>query len=120
MHRGELMTTKTAAVLIVIGTSFLAVAQPSAWQIDPAHSEAQFGVRHMGISTVRGTFTKVDGAYDPADTRNDSVEVAIEAASVDTRVSMRDNDLRSDHFFDAQKFPSISFRVDHNRIRGAE
>lgn len=106
------MKRKTAAVLIVIGTSFLAVAQPSAWQIDPAHSEAQFGVRHMGISTVRGTFTKVSGAahYDPADTRNDSVEVAIEAASVDTRVSMRDNDLRSDHFFDAQKFPSISFK----------
>jgi polyisoprenoid-binding protein YceI len=66
----------------------------------------------MGISTVRGTFTKLSGTvrYDPADTKNNSVEVTIEAASVDSRVEMRDNDLRSDHFFDVQKYPTIAFR----------
>jgi len=66
----------------------------------------------MGISTVRGTFTKLSGTthYDPADAKNDSVEVTIETASVDTRVEMRDNDLRSDHFFDVQKYPSMTFR----------
>jgi len=70
--------------------------------LDPAHSSAQFAVRHLGISTVRGTFTKLSGSahYDPADKKNNSVEVAIETASVDTRVEMRDNDLRSDHFFE--------------------
>jgi len=66
----------------------------------------------MGISTVRGTFTKLSGTthYDAADAKNDSVEVTIETASVDTRVEMRDNDLRSDHFFDVQKYPSMTFR----------
>jgi polyisoprenoid-binding protein YceI len=89
-----------------------AAAQSTQWQLDPAHSSAQFAVRHIGISTVRGTFTKLSGTvrYDPADTKNNSVEVTIEAASVDSRVEMRDNDLRSDHFFDVQKYPTIAFR----------
>src|SRR5438094_6477802 len=82
------------------------------WQLNPAHSSAQFAVRHMGISNVRGTFTKLSGTarYDPADFKNDSVEVTIEVASVDSRVEMRDNDLRSDHFFDVQKYPTSTFR----------
>ena len=90
-----------------------AAAQTSQWQLDPAHSSAQFAVRHMGISNVRGTFTKLSGTarYEPADSKNDSVEVTIEVASVDSRVEMRDNDLRSDHFFDVQKYPTITFRL---------
>ena len=99
-------------VMIAVTISVPAVAQTSAWQLDPAHSSAQFAVRHMGISTVRGTFTKLSGSaqYDPANAKNDSVEVTIDTASVDTRVEMRDNDLRSDHFFDVQKYPTMTFR----------
>ena len=98
--------------MIAVTISVPAVAQTSAWQLDPAHSSAQFAVRHMGISTVRGTFTKLSGSaqYDPANAKNDSVEVTIDTASVDTRVEMRDNDLRSDHFFDVQKYPTMTFR----------
>jgi polyisoprenoid-binding protein YceI len=99
-------------VLAALTFSITAVAQSNGWQLDPAHSSAQFAVRHMGISTVRGTFTKLSGSahYDPADTKNNSVEVTIETASVDTRVEMRDNDLRSEHFFDVQKYPAMTFR----------
>ncbi len=99
-----------AAIVLMVGAP--AAAQSTQWQLDPAHSSAQFAVRHMGISTVRGTFTKLSGTarYDPADSKNNSVEVTIEAASVDSRVEMRDNDLRSDHFFDVQKYPTIVFR----------
>jgi polyisoprenoid-binding protein YceI len=98
--------------LVAFTLSTAAVAQSNGWQLDPAHSSAQFAVRHMGISTVRGTFTKLSGTaqYDPADAKKDSVEVTIEPASVDTRVEMRDNDLRSDHFFDVQKYPIMTFR----------
>jgi polyisoprenoid-binding protein YceI len=87
-------------------------AQSTPWQLDPAHSSAQFAVRHMGISTVRGTFTKLSGTarYDAADLKDSSAEVTIDTASVDSRVEMRDNDLRSDHFFDVQKYPTITFR----------
>lgn len=98
--------------LVSATLSLTALAQSNVWQLDPAHSSAQFAVRHMGISTVRGTFTKLSGSarYDLADAKNDSVEVIIEPASVDTRVEMRDNDLRSDHFFDVQKYSTMTFR----------
>ena len=102
--------------------SITAVAQSNVWQLDPAHSSAQFAVRHMGISTVRGTFTKLSGSahYDPTDAKNDSVEVTIETPSVDTRVEMRDNDLRSDHFFDVQKYPAMTFHSTKVESLGAD
>jgi len=72
---------KTIFIVAVVSLTFAttAVAQSNVWQLDPAHSSAQFAVRHMGISTVRGTFTKLSGTthYDPADAKNDSVEVTI-------------------------------------------
>ena len=87
-------------------------AQIETWHLDPAHSAAQFSVRHMGISTVRGGFTKVSGdvKYSPSDLSKSSVDVVIDAKSVDTRVEKRDNDLRSDHFLDVAKYPTITFK----------
>ncbi len=101
-------------VLTFVTTVVLAVtaaAQAGTWQIDPNHSSAQFSVKHLGVSTVRGAFTKVSGTakYDPADPTKDSVDVTIDAASVDTRVQMRDNDLKSPNFLDVQKYPTIVF-----------
>ena len=92
--------------------AFSAVAQDQSWKIDPNHTAAQFSVHHMGISTVRGAFTKVSGSaiYDPANPAKTSIEATIEAASIDTRVDMRDNDLRSDHYFDVAKYPTITFK----------
>jgi len=89
-----------------------AAGQTETWQLDPAHSAAQFAVRHMGISTVRGNFTKLSGTvqYDPADLTKSSVEATIETGSVNSRVDMRDNDLRSEKFFDVAKFPNITFK----------
>ena len=109
-----------AAIALMVGAP--AAPQSSQWQLDPAHSSAQFAVRHMGISNVRGTFTKLSGTarYEPADSKNDSVEVTIEVASVDSRVEMRDNDLRSDHFFDVQKYPTITFRSTKVESAGAD
>ena len=102
---------------VISATAFAAVLSlpagaASTWQIDPNHSSAQFAVRHLAISTVRGAFTKVTGAvqYDDKDISKSSVDVTIDAASVDTRVADRDKDLRSDHFFDVEKYPTISFK----------
>ena len=89
-----------------------AFAQIETWKIDPAHSAAQFSVKHLAISTVRGQFQKISGtvAYDPRDVAKTSIDVSIDAASVDTRVDMRDRDLRSPNFLDVQKFPVITFK----------
>ena len=89
-----------------------ASAANSTWQIDPAHSSAQFSVRHMAISNVRGQFHKVTGTVtvDDKDITKSAVEVTIDTATVDTQEPDRDKDLRSDHFFDVEHYPTMSFK----------
>ncbi|HYK88924.1 MAG TPA: YceI family protein [Acidobacteriota bacterium] len=107
------------AALLTFGAS--AFAQVDSWNIDPAHSAAQFSVRHMGISTVRGAFTKLSGAvkYNPDNPGETSIEATIDAASVDTRVEMRDKDLRSANFLDVEKYPTLSFKSKRTEQAGA-
>jgi polyisoprenoid-binding protein YceI len=106
------------ALTMLVGS---AVAQVQTWNIDPNHTAAQFSVRHMGISTVRGAFTKVSGTaqYDPSNPSKTAVDATIESASVDTRVSMRDDDLRSANYFDAAKYPTITFKSKSVEAAGA-
>jgi polyisoprenoid-binding protein YceI len=112
----RLLLVITAAIAFTAS----AFAQAKTWQIDPNHSAAQFSVRHMGISTVRGAFTKVSGTaiYDPADPSKTSIEATIDATSVDTRVERRDNDLRSPNFFDVAKYPTLTFKSKHTEAAG--
>jgi len=89
-----------------------AFASAETWQFDPPHTSAQFSVRHMGISTVRGAFTKVSGTvqYDPSDVAKSVIDVTIDTTSLDTRVEMRDNHVKSADFLDVAKYPTITFR----------
>src|SRR5271155_1178823 len=97
-----------------------AMAQTGTWYVDPNHSSAQFSVRHMGISTVRGTFNKVGGVVvDSTDLSKASVNVTIDAGSIDTRVEPRDKDLRSEHFFDVAKYPTLTFASKRVESAGA-
>ena len=98
-----------------------ALAQVETWKIDPNHSAAQFAVRHLGISTVRGEFRKVTGSanYDPSDPGKTLLEATIDASTVDTRVEMRDKDLRSPNFLDVEKYPTITFKSKRAESAGA-
>ena len=82
------------------------------WTVDPVHSNAEFRVKHMMITNVRGRFTGVTGklTYDPADVSKSQVEATIDIATVDTRDPQRDTHLKGADFFDAEKFPTMSFR----------
>jgi polyisoprenoid-binding protein YceI len=82
------------------------------WNLDPAHSVAEFKVKHMMISNVKGQFAKVTGKLilDEATPANSRVEAVIDAASVETRDGQRDAHLKSADFFDAEKFPTLSFK----------
>lgn len=82
------------------------------YQIDHAHSQIQFTVRHMMISKVRGWFEKFDGTVelDENTPANSTVDVQIEAASINTREPQRDAHLRSPDFLDAEKYPSLTFK----------
>ena len=107
-------TFRLAVVFLATSLSlvFSATAQTSTWNIDPAHSSAQFTVRHLGISNVRGAFTKVTGTVvlNEKDITGSEVSAVIDAGSVDTRVPDRDKDIRSANFLDVEKYPTLEFK----------
>src|SRR5579872_5837154 len=82
------------------------------WNIDPAHSVAEFKVKHMMISNVKGQFAVAKGllALDEADITNSRVEAIHDATSINTRETQRDTHLKSADFFDVEKFPTLAFK----------
>ena len=104
---------KLAAVAgLAAGFSLPASAGTTTYQIDPRHSSANFAVTHLMISTVRGEFHGVNGSIvvDDSNIGNSSVNVTIDATTVDTREPDRDKHLKSDAFFDVAKYPTMTFK----------
>ena len=90
------------------------------WNIDTAHTLVQFSVRHMMLAKVRGQFEKFGGTVnlDEAHPENTSVDIKVDTASINTRKSKRDDHLRSPDFFDAEKYPHISFDSKRVEVTG--
>ena len=111
-----LLSRPHLATALVIASSLSTVlsahAQHVAYAIDPQHSQVDFGIKHMGISTVHGRFAIKDGTVDlnPADVVGSAVMATIDVASVDTGEAARDTHLRSPDFFDTAKFPTATFK----------
>ena len=108
------------ALASVISINFVSAApkaskeKPAAavWKIDSAHTTADFSVRHLMISNVKGHFSKVSGNvdYDGKDLKTLKIDAEIDVASVDTGEKGRDEHLKGDDFFDAAKFPKMTFK----------
>jgi polyisoprenoid-binding protein YceI len=98
------MTTNVTAVQPQTSTT--------TWNIDPAHTSAEFKVKHMMIANVKGHFSKVSGALtlDESNLANSRVEAIIEAGSIETREPQRNAHLKSADFFDVEKFPTLDFK----------
>ena len=118
------LCTATAMLAYSLG---VAAAQGSEWKIDPAHSEADFAIKHMAISTVHGSFRGVTGTvrFDPAAPNKSGVEASIDVKTVSTGVDKRDEHLRGTDFFDVEKFPTMTFKStsvvkngDHYDVKG--
>lgn len=95
-------------------------AAGTTWTLDPVHSVAEFKVRHMMISNVKGQFTGLTGVltFDEHDITRSSVQATIDASTVNTREGQRDVHLRSADFFDVEQFPTLSFTSTHVRRTG--
>ena len=109
--RKTLFATLLAGVVLAASPS-PSRAQATTWQIDTAHSAATFSVRHLMISTVRGEFSKLTGVVtlDEKDMTKSSVEVTIDATTVNTREPRRDTHLKSADFFDVTNHLTMTFR----------
>ena len=100
----------------------------STWTVDPAHSIVEFAVKHLVITTVKGRFRDFEGTIQIDESRpeNSVVSASIDVASVDTNTPDRDAHLRSDDFFNAERYPKITFRSTslerldgtHYKVRG--
>jgi polyisoprenoid-binding protein YceI len=106
----RIATLAFAMAACAIAAAPAAQAQDT-WTIDPAHANATFSVRHLGISNVSGQFNKVTGTvvWDEKDSTKSKVDATVDVASVDTRNTSRDSDLKSDGFFDVAKYPTLTF-----------
>ncbi len=107
MHRSLFRTfSATILVLLLAGSG-----SANSYKVDPAHSSVEFSIRHI-VSRVTGSFTDFSGSimYDPEQVEKSTVEATIQIGSIDTRNEKRDNHLRSPDFFDAKKYPEMSFK----------
>ncbi len=106
----------TLAAGLLVGSAF----GVDEYKIDPVHSSANFSVKHMKVSTVRGRFADVEGtiSYDPKDVTRSSVKAVLKTSTITTDNAMRDGDLKSPNFFDVTKYPEIRFESTKIEKRG--
>ncbi len=104
-----------------MSTSAIPQTATTTWNIDPVHSVAEFKVKHMMISNVKGQFAALEGvlALDETDLASSHVEASIDATSINTRDAQRDEHLKSADFLDVAKFPKLFFKSTHISRAGA-
>src|SRR3954468_12772703 len=106
------MFSKLALTALTTATLLAGNATADEWTIDPSHASAQFSIKHMMVSSVRGNFQKLSGNVnlDEKDLTKSSVDVTLDATSIDTREPKRDAHLKSPDFFDVAKYPTLNFK----------
>jgi polyisoprenoid-binding protein YceI len=99
-----------ACLVLPLAAPGVAADRPQSWTTDPRHSSAQFTVTHFGISNVRGVIPIASAIIDGTSPQLPAkITATLDATGVDTRNDMRDNDLKSPHFFDASQFPTLTY-----------
>jgi len=112
------LTAASAAALLLFAAP--AGAADQLWKLDPAHCDVEFGIKHMGLSTVKGTIPVQTGTIGVTAGKDIpvSIDATLNAAGIDTQNDMRNGDLKSPNWFDATKYPTITFKS--TKISGAD
>ena len=112
------MKTRLAAVLVSAAFALPAIAADS-YTVDPGHTYPSFEINHLGFSTMRGTFDATSGkiTLDVA-AKSGSIEITIDATSIDTGHGKRDEHLKSDEFFNVAKFPTLTYKASKLKFNG--
>ncbi len=99
-------------LILTAALSLSSLAFASNWEVDSTHASANFSVKHLAVSNVKGTLGKVTGtvAVDDKDLTKSKIDLTIDVAGIDTKTPKRDDHLRSPDFFDAAKFPNVTFK----------
>lgn len=119
--RSAIITMRTKMILGLIAATFLLLPGAKAadnYKIDPAHTRVGFSVRHLGINSVKGVFDEFEGVLVLDEGKLKAASATIQVKSVNTRVPQRDNHLRTADFFDAGKYPTITFQTKHIETKG--
>lgn len=113
---------KKFAILFSAIVALSAFATVTTWSVDKAHSNLGFSITHLGISDITGSFKNFDVSVNSSkEDFSDAVfEVTADVASINTAIEMRDNHLKSADFFDAEKFPKLSFKSNSIRPNGKD
>lgn len=119
------LAVRIFSVLLGAVLAFPVLGAAQTWSIDSTHTVSGFTVRHMMITNVSGVFEATKGSieYKPGDTASVKADITIETKTINTRNTRRDDDLRSDNFLSAEKFPAITFkskRVQNVKAEGFE
>lgn len=106
------MRLRITTLAFLAASTFTAFAQSSSWTIDPVHSQANFEVRHLSVTTVRGAITNITGTvvWDPKNPSNDKVDAVLDATTVNSGNAYRDKDVKGETLFNIEKFQTLTFK----------
>jgi len=120
MRKGIALVVVAVAAIVFFSTTSSSQGTSETFRVDGAHSNLIFRITHLNVSAFYGRFNRIEGSFTVAEGGTGSVDITIDAASVDTANADRDKHLKSPDFFSVKQFPKITFKGDLKHVSGSK